>query len=99
MVPDLDITDFESHSSGDDGKARVDHLSGAAEVVQMVRLTRILSQIMRTFFSLRASSNQDISFLYSQAIPLFGMMETWRKPLPSSLQMDYQVVSRLCPNG
>ena len=55
MVSNLDITDFESCSSGDDREIRVDNLSG--EVVQMVYLTRILSEIMRTFYTLRASHN------------------------------------------
>jgi hypothetical protein len=57
MVSDLDITDFESRSSGDDREIRIDNLSGAVEVVQMVYLTRILSEIMRTFYTLRASHN------------------------------------------
>jgi hypothetical protein len=99
MVSDLDITDFESRSSGDDSEIRVDNQSGAAEIVQMVYLTRILSEIMRKFYTLRGSCNQDTSYLYSQAIPLLGMLDTWRSSLPTSLHMDYQIVSRLCSNG
>lgn len=99
MVNSLELSDFDSRSSGDDGETRVDNQSGAAELVHMAHLTQILSEVMQTFYTLKASHNQDTSSLYSQAIPLLGMLDGWRSSLPASLQMDYQVVSRLCPNG
>ncbi|KFY66524.1 hypothetical protein V496_02028 [Pseudogymnoascus sp. VKM F-4515 (FW-2607)] len=98
MVADLDISDFESYTS-EDGEVRVDSLSGAVRVVQMVQLTRILSDVMRTFYTLRASKNQDTSYLYAQAMPLLGLLDAWHRNLPKPLQMNYEAISRLCPNG
>ena len=96
MASNIDITDFEFRSSGDYGEIRVDSQSGATEVVQMVHLTRILSEILDKFYSLGASRNQDTSYLYSQATLLLVLLDGWQNNL---LQVDYQVVSSLCQNG
>jgi len=65
----------------------------------LVQLTKILSTVLKQFYSLRASSNQDTADLYTRALPLLQELEAWRSTLPPSLQMGCQTVRRLCPNG
>jgi hypothetical protein len=47
----------------------------------------------------RNNDHTPVLILYSQAIAILGVLDGWRNNLQSSLQIAYQVVSRLCPNG
>jgi len=65
----------------------------------MIELTKFLSTILRTFYSARASTNQDTTHLFYKAQPILDQLSAWHSKLSPALSMDAWKPRQLCSAG
>lgn len=58
------------------------------QFILMAQLTQILSETLSSFYTVRASLDQDTSRLYIKAQPLIARLREWHSNLPSVLSLD-----------
>ncbi|KAF2503184.1 hypothetical protein BU16DRAFT_588778 [Lophium mytilinum] len=73
--------------------------SGEVQFLMMAELTQFLSTVLRSFFTRRASSNQDTSNLYHKSLPVIEAIRLWKLRIPPSLSMEARTSRQLCPSG
>ncbi|KAE8150771.1 fungal-specific transcription factor domain-containing protein [Aspergillus avenaceus] len=73
--------------------------TGRRVFMEMVTLSKILSDILAEFYSLRASKIQDPVELFNRALPVLEKLHLWHENVPSVLSMDRQAPRQLCANG
>lgn len=98
-VEDLTAADFS-----DDGPAMEEwqgsmSSAGRLQYIQMVQLARMLSTVLSTFYTARASRDQDTVLLYQRAQPLLDMLTKWHSNVSPSLQMNIIYPRRLSFHG
>jgi hypothetical protein len=100
-----DITDADFADLADDGTTGRDDVpctdieTGRLEFLEMVTLSKILSEILFKFFSLRACNLQDTVKLYDDALPLLEKLRSWHEHLSPSLLMIKHTARQLSANG
>lgn len=103
MVQDLsnlDFTDYDSSAATvQDSERRSIATTGKVEFMMMVHLTQILSAVLSTFYTAKASRLQDTVVLFDQARPLLKKLDSWYSSIPPSLQMDVTYQRKLCFHG
>lgn len=67
--------------------------------ISMVELTRILSTVLQTFYTARASTNQDTVHLFRQSQPITNQLNTWYAKLTPALQLNAGRPRQLCSTG
>ncbi|KAF7551131.1 hypothetical protein G7Z17_g5240 [Cylindrodendrum hubeiense] len=100
-----DFTDYDNDDSevtpgpdpDDDGRSIA--ATGMAQYMQMVRLTKILSVVYKTFYTARTCREQDTVILFEKARPLFDMLTNWYHNIPPTLQMNIIYQRKLCFHG
>jgi hypothetical protein len=101
LVKPLEVQDFPETSKDDDdeeGSAEVE--KGRLIFVYLVSLTEILADILRTFFTLRASmiARSTVEVL-ELAKPIQIRLKSWYSQLPASLSMDETKARKLSSTG
>ncbi|KAL1600491.1 hypothetical protein SLS60_006877 [Paraconiothyrium brasiliense] len=62
-------------------------------------LTNILHTVLKTFYTVKSTTQQDTSKLREQAQPIFDYLERWHLALPQSLAISNLPPRELCANG
>jgi hypothetical protein len=100
-VPPLEVSDFPETSQDDDdeeGSAEIE--KGRQAFMQMVELTRIVSQIIAEFFTLQAIRRQDcLSEALVRAKPIQLKLKEWYANLPPCLSVEDTKPRRLSSVG
>ncbi|KAF7563587.1 hypothetical protein G7046_g536 [Stylonectria norvegica] len=105
-VQDLTHADFSDYdtigsstSIGNDDDRRSIAATGKTQYIQMAGLTQILSVILSTFYTAKASREQDTVILFEKARPIFDVLTNWYNNIPPTLQMSVTYQRKLCFHG
>lgn len=99
-LADADFADCDSVGQQDHEEERRSlAMTGKVQFMLMVRLSRILTSVLSSFYSAKASLEQDTVVLYQKAQPLFATLQTWYQEVPSWLQMDITYQRKLSFHG
>ncbi|KAI5803183.1 fungal-specific transcription factor domain-containing protein [Geopyxis carbonaria] len=98
--PEIEVSSGGGGNNGGAGEGcSTDLKQGHLEFVEMVKLSKMLSEILKKFCSLKASTCQDTAALHHLAVPIFTELSSWHASLPQELDMQRQGMGRLCSNG
>jgi hypothetical protein len=95
-VSDLKDSDFEVES---DQTRQAEISTGSIQYMLMVDLTKILSTVLTTFYTIRGSKEQDTSKLFEMAQPSIQALSTLRQRLLTLLPITPQVTRHLSSVG
>ncbi|KAG9257374.1 fungal-specific transcription factor domain-containing protein [Emericellopsis atlantica] len=101
-VPDLthaDFTDDDTIAASADEERKSIGATGRIQFMQMVSLAKILSSVLSTFYTAKASREQDTVILHEKAYPLLQALNNWYSAVPASLQMEVTYQRKLCFHG
>lgn len=90
----------EKHGDGDLKEGSSDINNGKKNFMNLVELSRILSDILSSLYSMRAMRDiWDINEVLKLAKPIQLRLRTWYRSLPVELQMASVQPRKLCSNG
>ncbi|KAI1076692.1 fungal-specific transcription factor domain-containing protein [Whalleya microplaca] len=99
-LTDIDFADCDSMTPQElDDERRSMPVTGKQQFMLMVRLSRILSDVLSEFYTARRSLEQDTILLFNRAKPLFEALDVWSQTLPESLGMHIIFQRRLSFHG
>jgi len=99
-VEDLGAYDFGvSVESGIESNRHTDDSTGLTQYMLMVDLTKILSRVLATFFTIQASKEQDTARLFDLAQPFLQELSILRQQLLVSLPITAQRTRHLSSVG
>lgn len=75
-----------------------EHISGQIFLL-MVNLTKILSRVLSTFFSIQSSRSHDTVLILGKAQTFIQELEEWRKTAILKLPMTRSSPGQFCPSG
>ncbi|QWU88127.1 hypothetical protein CA3LBN_002392 [Candidozyma haemuli] len=101
VVSELKEEDFpEKAGDGDLKEGSSDINNGKKNFMNLVRLSQILSGILKSLYSMKAMKDiVDINEVLQIAKPIQLKLRTWYHSLPIELQMTSVQPRKLCPNG
>ena len=101
VVLDLAEEDFpEKHGDGDLKEGSSDINNGKKNFMNLINLSKILSEILNSLFSMKAMKEiTDINEVLRIAKPIQLKLRTWYHSLPIELQMNSVQPRKLCSNG
>lgn len=101
IVLDLAEEDFpEKHGDGDLKEGSSDINNGKKNFMNLISLSKILSEILNSLFSMKAMKEiTDINEVLRIAKPIQLKLRTWYHSLPIELQMNSVQPRKLCSNG
>ncbi|KAJ4304611.1 hypothetical protein N0V90_000137 [Kalmusia sp. IMI 367209] len=68
-------------------------------ILHLHSLTKILHTVLKTFYTVKSTSQQDTLKLNAEAQPIIRLLEQWQSLLPPSLAMSNLPPRELCANG
>lgn len=100
-VQPLEVQDFpETAVDDDDGEGSADVEKGRLIFVHHISLTKILADILATFFTLKASKKPQTTLeALEQAKPLQIRLKSWYSDLPARLSIDETKARKLSSTG
>lgn len=102
-VRDLSDGDFarlaEDMDSRNDDIPSTDVEAGRTIFIETVALSKVLSDVLSQFYTLRASRIQDTVELYQQALPMLSRLQSWHQSFPPTLLMNNHITQKLSANG
>ncbi|KAH9996751.1 fungal-specific transcription factor domain-containing protein [Xylariaceae sp. FL0662B] len=99
-LTDADFADCDPVTPQElDDERRSMPIIGKQQFVLMVRLSRILSDVLSEFYTARRSFEQDTVLLFNRAKPLLAALDEWSRSIPSSLGMHIVFQRRLSFHG
>lgn len=99
-LSDSDFADFEDETQTDrEDIPSTDMKMGKEVFVQMVALTKFLSEILAQFYSVKGSRLQDTVELHRKSVPILSGLNAWYQSFPSTLGLKNRMTRKLCASG
>ncbi|KAI5285512.1 hypothetical protein KEM55_000632 [Ascosphaera atra] len=103
-VQDLTLEDFPEEGENDAPFKSPDVPgtnveAGRLSFIEMIKVSKILSKVLKTFFTLRNAKSQDTAQLYYAALPILKELDDWYMNISPRLSMQVMTPRQLCCNG